>query len=133
MGKVTAARSLAVTRAAGKIGATLRLKPPRMIVIEVGTRRTRREGAARAVEVAAVLLGERRREETNSARRREETGTSRRAQRSTRVTNTGGAPRRSGETRKIERGTGATRTRVPTRAQRTQEPSLSIEQPRIVI
>merc|ERR1712083_1262154 len=124
MGKVTAARSLAVTRAAGKIGATLRLKPPRMIVIEVGTRRTRREGAARAVEVAAVLLG---------ARRREETGRSRRAQRSTRVTNTGGALRRSGETRKIERGTGATRTRVPTRAQRTQEPSLSIEQPRIVI
>merc|ERR1712083_446292 len=109
MGKVTAARSLAVTRAAGKIGATLRLKPPRMIVIEVGTRRTRREGAARAVEVAAVLLG---------ARRREETGRSRRAQRSTRVTNTGGALRRSGETRKIGRGTGTTLTRVPTRAQR---------------
>merc|ERR1719222_763645 len=80
-------------------------------------------GAARAAVVAAAAqLGERRKDEINRERKREGTGTSRRARRSTRVTNTGGVRRRSGKTiarRKTGRGTGATpTTRALTRAQR---------------
>merc|ERR1719234_1814034 len=91
--------------------------------------------AAVEVEVVAVQLGERRKDEINKRRRREGTDMSPRALRSTRVTNMGGVLKRRGEmiTRgKIERGTEVTRTtRALTRAQRNTR--AVTEQPHFVM
>merc|ERR1719234_256867 len=136
--RVTVAKSWAATRAVEKIGAIWRRKQLRMIGIEVVMRRMRLAGEARAaVEevVVAAQLGERRKDEINKRRRREGTGMSRRALRSTRVTNMGGVLRRRGEmiTRgKTGRGTGVTHTtRALTRAQRNTR--AVTEQPHFVM
>merc|ERR1719285_1392834 len=134
--RATVVKSWAVTRAAGRIGATWRPKQRRTIGTEVVTRRTKLAGGARAaVEVAAAQLGERRKDEINRGRRREGTGMRRRARRSTRVTNMGGVLKRSGRMitrRKTGRGTGVTHTtRALTRAQRNTR--AVTEQPHFVI
>merc|ERR1719239_1798016 len=130
--RATVVKSWAATRAAERIGVTSRRKQRRTIGTEVATRRTRLAGGARAaVEVAAAQLGERRKDEINRGRRREGTGMSRRARRSTRVTNMGGVLKRRGKTiirRKTGRGTGVTHT---TRAQRNTR--AVTEQPHFVI